>query len=460
VTETIRTVNASSGESGPRTELGTIQDLAFAVWRRLFADAFALRPLPPLPLGIPALRRLPGPVRLALRRLPHAAVAVLAIGLFGFSWQIYGTSTDRGNTPAGVLLIGSAAALPLLLLLFRPLAAWWLSVALTFVAAGYCWTDPWPWSEIAFTSNLVIMVVVAVRSPLGTAVGMWVVSTAAGAVASSISDWGLGGSNVVVFAAWSALALTLAALLRGWTSARREVVAKDELTVIERSKRTVLEERTTIARELHDVVAHHMSVIAIQAEAAPYRVENPPVELTRSFTVIRENAVAALGELRRILGVIRVSDYEAYDAPEAPQPTLDALDGLLANAREAGLPLETVTTGARRELPQGVELSAYRIIQEALSNTLRHAPGAATRVELAYVLGGLGVRVVNGPVIADEVPGPSPVRERRGGGHGIAGMRERVTMLGGEITAGPAADGGYEIAAFLPASTAVEREGV
>jgi signal transduction histidine kinase len=171
-----------------------------------------------------------------------------------------------------------------------------------------------------------------------------------------------------------------------------------------------------------------MSVVAIQAEAAPYRVENPPPELEKAFATIRENAVAALTELRRVLGVVRAEDYEA---PDAPQPTLADLEGLLANVREAGLGVEKVVTGAVRELPQGVELSAYRIVQEALSNTLRHAPGASARVEIGYVLGGL-IK-------------PSP-----GAGHGITGMRERVTMLNGEMTAGQTDDGGYEVAVFLP----------
>jgi signal transduction histidine kinase len=185
---------------------------------------------------------------------------------------------------------------------------------------------------------------------------------------------------------------------------------------------------------------------AIQAEAAPYRVQNPPPELERAFATIRENAVAALTELRRVLGVVRAEDYEA---PQDPQPTLADLDGLLANVRDAGLSVEKAVTGAVRELPPGVELSAYRIVQEALSNTLRHAPGASARVELSYVLGGLGLRVVNGPV-----PVPSLVKPSPGAGHGITGMRERVSMLDGEMTAGLADDGGYEVAVFLPVATA------
>ncbi|NGN66851.1 two-component sensor histidine kinase [Streptomyces sp. A7024] len=426
------------------------------MWRNLYVGALALRPLPQLSTDARVLQRLPGWGRRAVSRLPHAALVALAGVLIWGSWKLESDNWWEGGTDLEGVFVGLAAALPLLLLLFRPLAAWWLSLALIFAVAPYSWLYPWPWTETGLTSHLVIMVIVAVRSPLATAVGMWLVATVTASVATEISDRPLDATNVPLFAGCSAVALTVALLIRGLTSARREVVAKDEITVIERSKRTVLEERTTIARELHDVVAHHMSVIAIQAEAAPYRMENVPPELVKSFATIRENAVAALAELRRVLGVIRISDYELYDAPEAPQPTLDVLDGLLANVRQAGLPVEKVITGARRELPQGVELSAFRIIQEGLSNVLRHAPGAETRVELAYVSVGLGVRIVNGPVVADAVPETEPGPPGPGSGHGITGMRERVAMLDGELTTGATADGGYEVVAFLPASAVAE----
>jgi signal transduction histidine kinase len=290
--------------------------------------------------------------------------------------------------------------------------------------------------------------VVALRTRPRTAVWMWAVT----ALYAVFGDILFGGSyyysNGAPMLVLSAFALLLVCLWHVRHTAQQEVTAQQTVTAQERSRRTLLEERTTIARELHDVVAHHMSVVAIQAEAAPYRVENPPEELERAFATIRENAVAALTELRRILGVVRAEDYEA---PDAPQPTLADLDALLVNVRDAGLTVEKVVTGAVRELPQGVELSAYRIVQEALSNSLRHAPGASARVEIGYVLGGLGVRVVNGPM-----PEPSLVKPSPGAGHGITGMRERVAMLDGEMTAGPTEDGGYEVAVFLPVAAVNE----
>src|SRR4029078_7003540 len=131
--------------------------------------------------------------------------------------------------------------------------------------------------------------------------------------------------------------------------AEEEVTVQQTVTAHERSRRTLLAERTTIALELHDVFAHHMSVVTIQAEPAPYRVENPPPELEKAFATIRENAVAALTELRRVLGVVRPEHYEAADAPQPPPAALAAL---LANVREAGLTVDKVVTGAVRELPQ------------------------------------------------------------------------------------------------------------
>jgi len=143
------------------------------------------------------------------------------------------------------------------------------------------------------------------------------------------------------------------------------------------------------------------------------------------------------------VGVLRADGAEE---DPGPQPTLDRLDALVANAEAAGLAVTVEVTGTPRPLPPGLELSAYRILQEALSNAMRHAPGSSTRVELDYRPAGLGLRVVNGPARSQPVPSPGP-------GHGVLGMRERAAMLGGELTAGPAPDGGYAVAAVLPAGT-------
>lgn len=402
----------------------------------LIHDAFAYRPLPGRRTDGRLVRRLPGRLRVYAAWLPHAVIGVAALITLSAS------TVDSGG-PA--VLLGLLCVVPVLLTMVRPVAAFWASMVSTPFASvlGSRWGE-WPWAAGSFACHLTVLTVVAIRTRPRTAGWMWVLT----ALYAVLADTGIGptyyeyGSNAASMLVISALVLLCVTVWHIRRHAEQEVTAQQTVTAHERSRRTLLEERTTIARELHDVVAHHMSVVAIQAEAAPYRVDNPPPELEKAFATIRENAVAALTELRRVLGVVRAEDYEV---PDAPQPTLADLDGLLANVREAGLTVDKVVTGAVRELPQGVELSAYRIVQEALSNTLRHAPGATARVEVGYVLGGLGVRIVNGPPPHPQLIKPSP-----GAGHGITGMRERVSMLNGEMTAGGTDDGGYEVTVFLP----------
>ncbi|MFJ7063980.1 sensor histidine kinase [Streptomyces sp. NPDC101115] len=399
-------------------------------------DALDYRPLSRLAPESPALRFLPRRIRPHAGLLPQAVVGALAAMTFFIGFDFVHNSS--GPAAFVYCLVPTAAVL---MTLVRPALAFWVSLVsspFTAYIGGY---DGWPWAPNSFAAHLFVLVIVAMRTRPRTAAWMWLIT--AGYTTFTAFFLGMGGSygfNGAELLFFSALLLLVVAVLQVRRDAAREVTAQQTVTAVERSKRTLLEERTTIARELHDVVAHHMSVVAIQAEAAPYRVENPPPELEQAFATIRENAVAALTELRRVLGVVRAEDYEA---PEAPQPTLADLDGLVANVRDAGLDVTKTVTGSVRELPQGVELSAYRIVQEALSNVLRHAPGAPAQVEVAYVLGGLGVRVVNGP--ARGLVKPSP-----GAGHGITGMRERVTMLNGEMTAETTDDGGYEVAVFIP----------
>jgi signal transduction histidine kinase len=214
-------------------------------------------------------------------------------------------------------------------------------------------------------------------------------------------------------------------------------------------ERVLLEERQRIARELHDVVAHHMSVIAIQAEAAPYKTADPPPELVESFTDIRASALAGLSELRRLLGVLRTGGRDT-----APQPGLAELDALLDSARSGGVSVTVTRSGSPVTLPDGVDLSAYRIVQEALSNAMRHAPGSHVELHLAYRPDALALEIGNDAALR-AVPVLVASGDRAaagGGGHGLIGMRERATMLGGSLDAGPTADGGFRVAAVLPVS--------
>ncbi|WP_208640820.1 sensor histidine kinase [Streptomyces carpinensis] len=462
MTETTHTQTTPDGAFRPHEARSPEYRLAANALRGLrqdlFHDAFAYRPMHRRGVDGPLTGRLSGRTREYAAWAPHLLVAGAGVLAMLAAWA----SAD-GSLWAPMAAVLALA--PVLLTLVRPIGAFWLSLAATAASSMFVGTfGDWPWQPGGFVAHLTVLTVVAIRTRPRTAAWMWVLT----AVYASVVEAAFGhrfsndSAPMLVVSALALLAVTVWHIRR---EAEQTVTAQQTVTAHERSRRTLLEERTTIARELHDVVAHHMSVVAIQAEAAPYRVQDPPPELAKAFATIRENAVAALTELRRVLGVVRAEDYEA---PDAPQPTLADLDTLLANVREAGLAVEKVVTGAVRELPPGVELSAYRIVQEALSNTLRHAPGASARVEVGHVLGGLGLRIVNGPP-----PGPSLVKpgdhpatthERglrpppsMGAGHGITGMRERVSMLNGEMTAGPTEDGGYEVAVFLPVAMGTGR---
>ncbi len=212
-------------------------------------------------------------------------------------------------------------------------------------------------------------------------------------------------------------------------------------------ERALLEERQRIARELHDVVAHHMSVIAIQAEAAPYKTADPPPELVESFGDIRASALAGLSELRRVLGVLRTGGQDT-----APQPGLAELEALLDSARSGGVSVTVTRSGNPVTLPEGVDLSAYRIVQEALSNAMRHAPESHVQVRLDYRPDALALEIGNDATLRAVPVLVGSGDPAAGGGHGIVGMRERATMLGGSLDAGPTDDGGFLVAAVLPVS--------
>ncbi|MFI0357231.1 sensor histidine kinase [Actinomadura sp. 9N407] len=247
------------------------------------------------------------------------------------------------------------------------------------------------------------------------------------------------------------------------------------LTAVQREQ-AVMRERARIARELHDVVAHSVSMIAVQAETAPYTMQNLSPEARAGYTEIARTARDALVEMRRLLSVLRA---DAKPDPEsAPQPRLDRLPDLVEQHRGAGGHVDLAVQGEPRSLSTTVELSAYRIVQEALTNARRHAPGAGVRVELSYLPDRLAVRVRDDGAAAQTMilnrdgtpsrtavldpanpadPGhagrtrmETPQSGQEGGGHGLVGMQERATMLGGRFSAGPAVEGGFLVEAELP----------
>jgi signal transduction histidine kinase len=223
--------------------------------------------------------------------------------------------------------------------------------------------------------------------------------------------------------------------------AQQALAAQTERAEDERARRAVLEERTRIARELHDVVAHHMSLIAVRAETAPYRLTGLPEPARAEFGSLGEEAREALAEMRRLLGVLRQDQPAAL----APQPQLADLPALVDTVRQAGVPVQLSVPPALGQVPSGVGVCAYRIVQESLSNASQHAPGAAVTVSVGHDSGAVLLRVANGP------GGPTnPSGNDHEPGHGLTGMRERVALLGGSLSAGPSPDGGFVVSAVLP----------
>ncbi|MEV5161535.1 histidine kinase [Streptomyces sp. NPDC053728] len=378
---------------------------------------------------------------------PVFGMLLTFVATFVALWHVPDLVPHGAAIPAYAVLLAVLQALSLLAGMWHPLHAWWASLLLMVVSVRIAESamtpgELFPWTGSEMTMQSLALLLLALRVHPRRAVLALALSLLAGLVSSAFvtrgHDYAMDAGALVAITA-----VVIGTALRALRVARAQLVVQSGLTQEERARRTLLEERNRIARELHDVVAHHMSVISIQAQVAPHLVENPSDELRENLAGIRENAVEALAELRRVLGVLRSQDAAADGLRQAPQPTLERLDELIGTVRSAGVSVATKTTGARRPLPPGVELSAFRIVQEALSNVLRHAPGARARVEVGYHCAAVTVRVTN---TAPDAPG----RRLRGVGHGLLGMRERTTMLGGDLTHGPTPGGGYEVMATLP----------
>jgi signal transduction histidine kinase len=345
---------------------------------------------------------------------------------------------------AGQLLLVVAVVTPLLLAARYPLLGWrigWLALLLAPLVPAQ-WRGGWPWGPAQVLVLLVVFCVAGVRYQRPVLWWMW---------ALSLIPWWLwlvrdlpnlnGPVSATILFTVGTIAVDS---ISSWWGAERALAAQTERTELERARRAVLVERTRIARELHDVVAHHMSLIAVQAETAPYRLSDLPESARAEFGSLSGAAREALAEMRRLLGVLR----DDQPAGLAPQPQLSDLPALVDAARRAGVSVELAVPPAMGDVPSGVAVCAYRIVQESLSNASQHAPGAAVSVSVGHDAGKVLLRVANGPGGA---AGPS--RGEPGSGHGLTGMRERVALLGGSLSAGPSAGGGFVVSAVLPLGT-------
>jgi signal transduction histidine kinase len=378
-----------------------------------------------------------GPRRFARWRALAPPLVVFAA--IGFAASATAYLADNRDLPGATrLLIAVLSVLPAAVAWWRPLWAWRLAYVALFVGViGFRASEPWPWNPVQIFGTYAVLALVAVRATGG--VSAWV------ALLTLVPVWLFSPDQARAWGVTVSLAavVVIGDQVRRRRRAQRALAEQEELSELEKARRAVLEERTRIARELHDVVAHHMSMIAVRAETAPFRVPALPDPARAEFAEIAQAARGALTDMRRLLGVLR-SDAAAPEL--APQPGLAELADLVARTRDSGMTVGLhVADGARP--PDAVALAAYRIVQEALANAARHAPGAAVEVGLRPGPDEIGIRVSNGPPPGREM---SP---RSAGGHGLTGMRERASALGGELTAGPTAAGGFEVVARLPYRT-------
>jgi len=346
-----------------------------------------------------------------------------------------------------VLLPALAATLPLGYLWEQPAAAATVICAANLLSFGI-----FPLFTIAgLIAQVIALYRLGRRGPQLLAVGLTLPFLVVAIVPPAGHATGLaaGGTVLAILAAsLGPLAVCAGAALQTRSIAAQQT-ATSEAFAGSLLENTAREERARISRELHDVVAHHVSMIAVQAETARLATPGMPAAGARQLSAIGDTARAALTEMRRLLGVLR-EDSGAETADRRPQPGLAQLNELLDEARDvSGSGARLIVSGWLTTLDHGVELAAYRIVQEALTNARRHAPGAAVDVELHFASDALYVRIRdNGPGPSDgpgrPTPGPGP-------GHGLLGMRERAAAVGGEFRAGAAPGGGFLVQATLPA---------
>jgi signal transduction histidine kinase len=370
---------------------------------------------------------------MGLRTRSTVWLTAFAIGAF----QVMGSYGAAENQPdrrpidlVALVLVGLGP----LALAWRdrwPLAAVGVSVAAAdvYVALGY------PYGPI-FVS-VVVALFTAVQAGLTRATWSLAAAGYAGFVVAAFVDprnTGPSADHLALVAGWLVVVLAVSAVVR----IRRDQMAERERAAHDERQRRVGEQRLALAQELHDVLAHNISLINVQASVALHLIDEQPDQAKPALTNIKEASRRALHELRAALDVLRLGE----EAPRAPAPRLADLDTLVAGVRSSGLDvrLDNGSDGATPPtLPAAVELAAYRIVQEALTNVTRHAHARAVTIRLHHDDGGVTVEVTD-----DGIGGSA------GPGNGIAGMRERAAALGGSIDAGPCPGGGFRVIAHLP----------
>ncbi|MET7291035.1 histidine kinase [Streptomyces griseoloalbus] len=391
---------------------------------------------------------LAGASRRWVRLLPWGVAFVLCVALLPTTIQVLSVDYGLNGGIASALAVAQAA--PLLLAVVRPLQAWYVifvadvAGALALLTVDFEQRLLWPFPPMEIVGYIGLCLALGLREPRRTLLLVWLATAGANVGLGFVAPNGTSAKEVLL-TILSGVTLLLAGALRERHEVQRRLAEQETISEAERDRRTLLEERARIARELHDVVAHHMSVITVQADTAEYRLDGLPPDVREEFTSIAATARESLGEMRRLLGVLR--NEEAH-GELAPQPGLTRIGQLVEATVRAGMRVEFTPCDA--DVPEAVGLSAYRIVQEALANVVRHAPGAPTQVSVSESVAEgrawLTVLVVNG---TPPEPPAAPLEEG-GTGHGLVGMRERVRLVGGSLDAGPLPDGGFRVAAQLP----------
>ncbi|MGC4750412.1 sensor histidine kinase [Micromonospora sp. DT201] len=354
--------------------------------------------------------------------------------------------------PLVAFVAGIGQSTALILILVRPRAATelqFLAVAVFAVAIPPDSQSTWPLTVPGMFTLIAHIGLIAAHTTRRAALTTWWASTLLLTLVvlfdprgRSLTD---GLTMMILYPSLSAIVLGVVLMFLRWREIRRELAEARHDVEFEQSQRAVAEERTRIARELHDVVAHSMSVIHMQATSASYRIKTLDPDTKDEFARIAAGARSAMREMRHVLAVLR---DESADAELTPVPDLGRLAELVESAGRAGVPVEVHDFDALRAtvLPESVALTAYRIIQESLSNVIRHAPGARTTICLGLEGDDLVLSVVNDAAAQPAEPMEAPGRAS----HGLSGMRERIRLVGGSLETGPRDEGGYRIAARLP----------
>ncbi|WP_167153477.1 sensor histidine kinase [Streptomyces sp. MBT27] len=382
---------------------------------------------------------------------PYVVAGGFVAALLPVTITVLANDYRLGGGWAGALGVGQTV--PLLLAVTRPLQAWVIVLVFDVLGALLLYgadttARAWPWTPMVIVGYLALMAALGLRERTRTLVTVWLVTGAAGLALGVFPPKG-STSTYVLLIVLAGVVLAFTGAVHRREEAERLLAEQETISGAERAQRTLLEERARIARELHDVVAHHMSVITVQADSAPYRLTGLDEAARGEFASIASSARESLSEMRRLLAVLR-SDGSGGDGGErAPQPGVDRLQQLIEATVRSGQPATLSLAADLPALPPAVDLSAYRIVQEALANVVRHAPGAPTRVSVTGDGRHLTVVVVNGPAAGRTSP-----LESAGTGHGLVGMRERVRLTGGSLDTGPLPDGGFRVAARLPLDTA------